>query len=415
MSRSTALLAALALGCSLPPWDGASDTAHPASTGAHETTTSFTTGALPIDCDVLCDTPWVYAGDLDITPATEPASLHCMSRVTGTVWIRGFTGPLPTALRGLRTVSEALVILGNDGLASLDGLECVRTAAGLEIAENPALSDISALRLTSAGIVALRLNPRLEDASALASAADVAALSFLGNERLRILPELAPGVRLRHLGVEFCPALEDLDALSAARGLPAAVPPVTVTLRANDSLRSISGLAGLWTEGTVPEFVTLEGLPALRSLAGLEGLREVRYLVLSDLGDLESLAGLGGLEVASHVRLDRLPNLSSLDGLGALRETELLRIGECGDGDRGLDALVDLSGLDALETLSTLALAGNDALSALAGLSALNAGPFELFAADNPSLPASEIDAFAAQHGTLSVCATPPEASCPCP
>lgn len=344
-----------------------------------------------------------------------------MSEVKGQVWIQDFTSPLPVELRSLKTVSEGLIVYDNPGLTSLDGLECVRTASGLGIEKNPVLVDISALDLISAPIISLRVNAQLEVASALASVADVEALSLLGNERLRVLPKLLPSVRLRTLDIEFCPALESLDALSEARGMPNAIPSMRVELRENPSLESISGIAELWPDSSVPEFVTLDHLPALKSLTGLETLREVTYLTISDLESLEDLSGLSGLEVALNVRLENLPSLPSLDGLGALRQVEILRIGEphwygdCSESGAGLDGLVDLSGLNSLDTMGTLALTGNDVLSSLSGMPSLVSGPYELFISDTPKLSTDEIDSFVEQHGPLSVCVSPPEAWCPCP
>lgn len=387
----------------------------PTSSASLGSTSSESTGEPQNLCDETCFGKWVHEGDLTITPDTDPASLLCMSGVKGTVWISGFAGPLPLELRGLKSVTGGLVILGNEGLASLHGLECVRSTSGLEISENPVLTDISALRLTSSRIISIRLNPQLESAIALSSVADVTSLSFLGNERLEVLPELLPSVQLRHLAIEACPALEGLDALSAARGMSNPVPPMTISLRDNKSLSSIVGIAGLWSEGSVPEVVTLEQLPSLKSLAGLDGLGEVTFLTISDLSILEDLSGLKGLEFASHIRLEDLPSLSSLDGLGALQEAELLRIGGCGEANSGLDGLLDLSGLGGVSALGVLALANNDALNSLAGMPLLTEGPFELYASDNSNLQLDEINTFVSQHNVLSVCASPPQVDCPCP
>ena len=109
--------------------------------------------------------------------------------------------------------------------------------------------------------------------------------------------------------------------------------------------------------------------PNLRNLRGLERLEEVEdNFSISHAAELDDLTALRKL---SHVR-------------GVL-------------GIRSMKKLSTLNGLSGIEEVGRINILDNDALTSLEGLSSLERVRGDVWIADNPKLPQSQIDAFLAR------------------
>lgn len=378
------------------------------SSGAADggTTTTDDPGA-PIDCEHLCDAPWTHAGDLWITPETDPATLHCLQRVDGLLEIVDFTGPLPQELLALREV-ESLIFNFNDGLVDLHGLECLqRIDDFLGFEGNDALVDVSALAgVTTVQRLFFQSNDGLVDLTPLSNAVGVEWLLVNSCRAVTKLPNFPPGTRIDVINIWYLPLLGDLDALAGLEGSPG-----QLGLSNLSALTSVAGLSGLWGPNEPPGEVSMVALPQLASLAGLEGLEHATDIYLRDLPVLESLAALAGLRSTEFLSLSELPKLTSLVDLAGLQTIGRLELGDC--ASVGLSGLVDMTGLGGVTELDVLHLQRNDALQSLAGFDGLVSGPTLLEVAENPQLASEEVAAFAAAHAVPEVCQVPPDA-CGC-
>ncbi|WAS90923.1 hypothetical protein [Nannocystis punicea] len=379
------------------------------ATGSSSAEPEPTTSPAPLDCDSVCDVPWTHDGDLEITPATDPAALRCLRRVTGDLTIRDFSGPLPAELLALRDVDGLFALQHNDGLVDLAGLECLRRVDGLIFEGNDALIDLAALTdLESSRMLFAQTNGALADLSPLSGLAGLELLDLNVNPALQRLPTLPHGTRLDSLVLWGSPLLTDLDPLAGLEGTPG-----QILLEDLPALTSLAGLSGMFAADDPPGELVLGRLPALASLSGLESLQEASALDLHELPQITSLAPLAGLRRVERFDIGTLPALASLVGLDGLEFVDSLGIGGC-SGASGSPLLLDLTGLGSLGELHHLALRANVGLQSLAGLTALAVGPDTLVVTGSPNLPAEQFDAFVAAHGVPDVCQDPQDA-CACP
>lgn len=413
----SALLAAPA--CSGPGTKGSSATDGPSSdsevhtatteapgssTSSASTTMSETSGE-EIDCNIPCDSPWIYEGDLVLSwPDVQAGDLECLKEVTGGLQIFNFPGDLPQELLSVERVG--FLQMGDFGGESLSGLNCLKEAGGLNLNGGANLTDVSAIENTTFyGDVTLRDCPKLVDASAVKLSPSDKDTSYriFRNASLVKVPQIQPETNIRYLWIEDNPKLLNIDPIAGGRALPGA----SIEVRSNDSLAQVGGLTDVLGTMAIVS-IRIEELPSLRSLGGLQGVSEVVYIRLHDLPLVDDLSPLGGLTKGYLAYLSALPSVVSLSGFGKNLKIESLSIGDCGEGD-GL-AISDLSDLD-IVSLVELQLANNPSLTQIGDIHP--DGLVILRSIANPDLPASEVLSYAAENGVAYACSAPPD-DCEC-
>ena len=235
-----------------------------------------------------------WDGDHTISDVAPLGALAGHTRVTGSLWIgtphSEATLPSLAGLECLQGVDGDLMILNNDLLASLEGLDGLQTVgATLAIGRrgsresylgNPALTSLAALRaLRSVGGLVIG------DDDALTS------LEGLGS-----IESIDGGVEINHN--DALTSLEGLSALSSIGG--------ELRISGNDHLTNLQGLEALTSLGSLRVYEA----EALTSLHGLEGVAVIS-------GDLT----IGFWQAVSGMSPSgpwRNHDLTSLDGLGAL-------------------------------------------------------------------------------------------------
>lgn len=418
-----------------------------------------TTGVPSRECPP-CDQTWEQQGSLTLIPGEDLTKFACMSAVRGHLTITGdFSAEELAPLCHVRVVDQWLSIRSNallteltpfaaveavnvldlydlpalGGVTGLDHLRDVNTifigktgatalgafdpgfkgVSSLDIAGNPALTDLSALSqwgLLPYASVRLRQNPALVDLSALGGL-------FAGAEDLSLELDDLPGLTSlagleglspsTWLSLSALPQVADLTPLAAVTqldGLQIFDLPLTslaglgALQAANLSLSDLPALTGLDGLGPLTKGgVNLRDLPLLGSLAGLESFAQ-GDLTLVDLPLIDSLAPLAGFVTGSYVTLYDLPQVTSLAGLDNLSTATSLMIGDCvNEGQDGMPGLTSLAGLGALEVATDFMLANNPNLTSLAGAASLVQVSERLALVNLAQLSQAEVDAFLAQ------------------
>ncbi len=217
-----------------------------------------------------------------------------------------------TALAGLQGPIEGIIepwwglaIMNSGSLVNLEGLEKIEGFSGrVFIAENPVLTDISAL--------APALDPNSIE------------LTITGNPVLIDLQGLEAIVSAEMVTVQDNAALLDLSGLDGLQ----AVKPGSLVIASNPQLIGMDGLNALVQANEL----RIEDNPALADLDALAKLDEVtKWLAIGKCGAagndaLDDLSGLAGLSVVGFLDINSNDALTSIAGLPKVLEIAALRI-----------------------------------------------------------------------------------------
>jgi hypothetical protein len=176
------------------------------------------------------------------------------------------------------TEATVLLVLDNEALVSVSGLDNLRAVGTLRLTGSPLLAELGPLAaLESAESLTLAGLPGLADSSGLAGLTTLSTL---------VLGGVQPGI--------------DLSGLAGLRSLPGGL------VIEDSGTLDLRPLAGLTAAG---ELAVL-GSPGLTGLDGLAGLASLDTLRIFDNDRLESLAGLEALDTSPSrlVALDVLDN-----------------------------------------------------------------------------------------------------------
>lgn len=283
--------------------------------------------------------------NLSINDTTDPASVECLTKVSGDLTIGPTSELLDLAMLGeLREVGGTLYIVGNLQLESLEGLA----------------------QLQKVGWLHVRRNGNLEDLGGLGKLVFADRISIINN-----------------------------DALISLAGLPEGLAPRTLDIAANDDLVDLDGLpAFVAAESGVPIDVVIGDHVALTSVAGLASCCSAQPIAL-ELSRNHALADLHGLE--PFVRFDELALIDNrkLHDLSGIDATEI------GNFELSFDpcvtlpspALEDFTGLEELLSVDIMTIESNPKLLGFTGLDSL--GEVEkLYVRDNAALPWTDVQAF---------------------
>ncbi len=196
----------------------------------------------------------------------------------------------------------------------------------LDLSENAALSDLSALHACAPGLLELNLHEckQLASLDALRAAKRLKSLNLRECKALTSLEPLASCTALETLNLESCSALRSLQGLSQ-------LPILANKLYNGTSEFSLDGCHALESLDHLPAFpagitaLSLSHTPALRDLRGLREFTTVTCLTAHHSG-LTDLGNIGVLPALTHVNLDdckALQDVTPLGNLKALREVIL--------------------------------------------------------------------------------------------
>lgn len=300
-------------------------------------------------------------------------------------------------------------IIENDQLRSLKGLKVPAKVDGVEIGQNPLLSDLGDFAaLESVNNLSLFALPALPDLKGFAGLHMVQSSFVIGectglmdfsgvgafkldngtlqiqrNTQLKSLNGLHLMGQPQSITIEDSPLLADLTGLYT----PEVTGIGTLELRALPKLGSLQSLAGLSMLGNL----TIERCDGLANFTGLEKVAQLGMVNISDCIGLQTLQGLDALEhVDATFALNQLPGLTGLQGAPKLTHIGMLLVASAPKlhGLDGLEAVTQMSalmlwsnaslqslkGLEGLKMLDQLSIGSNNALkdlSALAGVTAL--------------------------------------------
>jgi internalin A len=274
-------------------------------------------------------------------------------------------------------------IVENDKLRSLQGLKVPATADGVEIGQNPLLSDLGGFAaLQSVNNLSLLQLPAVTDLKAfgglreirsslvIGECAGLTDLSGIGafksasatiqlqrNAQLKSLNGLHLMGQALSLTVEDCPLLADLTGVYN----PDVVSIGTIELRGLPKLASLQSLAGLTQLGTL----NIERCDSLTNFTGLEMVTQLVTLSVSDCVGFQTMKGLDALDhVDGTLALGQVPALTSLQGAAKLTGVGMMLVS-------GAPKLHGLEGLETVTKVSALLLWSNAGLQSLHGLEAL--------------------------------------------
>jgi hypothetical protein len=287
----------------------------------------------------------------------------------------------------LKLGTGSLSVSDNWRLASLDGLQHLKTAGSIVLNNNPALTTVDALRALESieGDLYVQNNAVLGSLAGLEQLTTVKRLFIDANAQLSNLEGLSSLATLGSLGVSENPKLVSLRGLSSLTALG------SLSIRFNAQLPNLEGLEKVDLQaGTVQvdDNAQLSSLEGLYAVTQLESLELETNLKLADLSALKALT-----RVRSDLRILRNSTLKSLTGLDQLSHVGSLSIA-------GNDGLLGLGGLGALETVdSIVVIGGNNSLTSLAALASLKAA-YGLEVRDNPRLAQCEAERLRSQLGS---------------
>lgn len=286
---------------------------------------------------------------LTITSNTDPASVECVTKVSGDL------------------------VIGPSGLTSLDMLGELREVGGmLYIVGNAQLEDLAGLQqLQKVGWLFVRRNGALTDLSGLDALVVVDRISVINN-----------------------------DALVSLAGLPEGLAPTEIDIAANDLLSDLDELPAFVATGDgSPLDVQIEDHAALTSVAGLATCCSSQPLAL-ELARNAALVDLDGLETFTHFDTLRLLDNRALDDLTGVDATEI------GTFELSYDpclatpapALENFLGLEQLLRVDRMTIGSNPKLTSFAGLDGLT-DVGELFVRNNAALDWQDVFDFVEKTG----------------
>jgi hypothetical protein len=255
--------------------------------------------------------------------ANGASDFDCTS-INGDVAVQGWQNPDLTVLTCLTALNGDLIIVGNNNLETLHGLQNLGEVLGDVIVENngslQSLHGLEGLSSVSGGIV-------VRDNDVLLGMHALAAVSVLGKDG-----------QGRSITVQENPMLLSLDGLES---LPAVIEG-SVSVKECPSLTSIGALARVTRMEAVLE---IDRCASLESLSGLEAVTRVgTTLKISNNGRLTTLDGLASLrrvgtqiQVQANGALGDLYALCDLEGANSVtlmsNAVTVVDCGACGKFD----------------------------------------------------------------------------------
>ncbi len=216
---------------------------------------------------------------IDIASNAKLASLRGLEHLStvGTLSIAFCNMLTDVTLPGVTRTGGDLVLRGNNGLISLDGLGNVRTVDGLlRIEANASLTYTHGLtNLTSTGSLWVVDNPVLLDVDGFSELTSTGILTITGNSKLA--------------------NLDGFSSLTSAS---------TTHIENNPLLSNLNGLSGLTA---IYGNLFINGNAALTNFNGLQSLTKIQ-------GD--AILGEGRLEISGNSSLQNVDSLSSLVSMG---------------------------------------------------------------------------------------------------
>ncbi|HET9960656.1 MAG TPA: hypothetical protein VFQ61_39565 [Polyangiaceae bacterium] len=346
------------------------------------------------------------------SPLTGLNGIQSLESIEGALEVRSTPIADLGALGSLRTVKGTLSLV-DTRLVSLTGL-ALTSIGGIYVASNPELADISALDsggpLDLGEDLVLVLNDKLQSLHGLEAIRSVARDVYLSGSFANI--DALEG--LTRVGNDFVFSNVNIDDLEGLRNLASVggdiktLPPVT-TLEGLRELREVGGEFLVY--GT--RATTLNGLQNLRSAGSLRIGRNPELTQIDALSQLTEVSGT--LEVFSNpalIQVDGLRNVSTVGSVDISGNASLANLLGLGGIQRipfnfALTynaALQTTAGLENLtEVGRQLRITGNSLLLRLRGFSALERVGELLYIADNPKLASCEAewlrDTVAARRG----------------
>ena len=283
------------------------------------------------------------------------------------------------------------------GLPTLDGLDALERASGLDIWDNASLTNLDALDgLLLSGSDGGTVYVQLEDNALLEA---VTGIDASGEVRISLannalLTELSGfhSATAGSLSVEGNDSLETLDVLGGATELD------DISIVSNPSLVSIPDFPAV---ALLTGTLTLDDNDALERVPGLNALTDIEDgATVSDNEALTEISGFNALDKVQHgLTLENNPSLTSLAGMSALRKVSGENFSITNN-----DALVDLTGLEGMRSVGKdLDISDNDALIDVLALSGVNTVGESLVIHDNTSLPTANAEALQSAIGDSNI------------
>ncbi|ALM49352.1 hypothetical protein AMR72_10870 [Flavobacterium psychrophilum] len=346
-------------------------------------------------------------GKLVIVINNELQNLHGLENIKKVGALEIIDNSKLTSLEGLSIVEitgvtdsnnqkSGLLILRNDALTNLKGLENLTSVPSVKLSQNKALKDITALagleslpelelienyalinlegfnNLTNVGSIRLESNLLLNSLGAFDNLTDLGSfycggnpmlLSLKGFEKLTKINVLSvlqsqftslEGIQnvrsIDYLRIESNPKLNNIAQLDKLTSVH------SVDLRDNQSLVSLQGLHNL--KSCIYK-INIQENNALTSVSALSSLESIDELEIRDCNALTSLQGLGAIKQINNLRIIGVP-LSSIDYVGNIHSLSILQISDT--------QIASLSGLSGLTDLKIFTMYDNNNLTSLSGL-----------------------------------------------
>lgn len=218
-------------------------------------------------------------GDLELSLATaaEIEDLHCVSSVSGALWV--LENPHLTDFAGLPNlteVGERMSIEGNPLLIEVSGVGALLVVEGyLSISDNPVLERTSGLiALEEVGSLDIQLNPMMSSLDNFDTLREADELHITANDGLLDIPGFAALAAVGHFSISGNDGLLDVSGFANLERTEATTwyPEGSFTVANNDALLDISGFDAF--VGTLGEF-SIYGNRSLVEVTGLRNLSEV--------------------------------------------------------------------------------------------------------------------------------------------
>lgn len=319
----------------------------------------------------------LYIGSDFRSPAsdiTDLSGLSTIQEVTGKLVIV-INNELQN-LHGLENIRKvgALEIIDNSKLTSLEGLGIVEITgvtdsnnqkSGLLILRNDALINLKSLEnLTSVPSVKLSQNKALKDITALAGLKSLPELEIIENHALINLEGFNNLTNVGSIRLESNLLLNSLGAFGNLTDLGSFYcggNPMLLSLKGFEKLTKINVLSVLQSQFTSLEgiqnvrsidYLRIESNPKLNNIAQLDKLTSVHSVDLRDNQSLVSVQGLHNLKSCIYkINIQENNALTSVSALSSLESIDELEIRDC-------NALTSLQGLGAIKQINNLRILG---------------------------------------------------------
>ncbi|TPV93049.1 MAG: hypothetical protein B7733_22550 [Myxococcales bacterium FL481] len=292
--------------------------------------------------DLECVSNRLYIEGLWGQPPPRLTTLDGLEKLSEVGWGLTISG-LPeladvSALGQLHHVDRSVQFRDLDALESLHGLERLRDAGSLIIADLPILRDLKGLSGLTAGPAfrqAAESESESESESEAESESESEADAGTGDANATL-----------HLEIVDCPRITDLRGLESVRGLD------YLGLTGAEGLISLAGLSGVESIG----HLRLAQLPNLRVVDGLENVQEIGHLNIVQSG-VESIGALPSLAEVRALTLYEVPAFRELGPLSSLARLRALTVVKAGPD-------LSLAKLSSLVFVDRLIVHNNDSLTA---------------------------------------------------